>query len=331
MVERRLQDELSLLGREGADLERLAPRVVNEVPAVAMLVSMLPRSVEQNLDVLRTHRVVVAESSDPTPPGQGYAVVEGGRADHVPAHCLVAGIRPPHRAIVEADPGIADLGDDLLGLRRRAVPGDDHLDVGVGLSEDRGQRPVAQALEAVIGGDHERDERLGFGEGQLVLLAGPERVQPPALRAVFLVDVLQHRARLPELIQGRLETSGQPLQTLPGATQLPPQPLDRVGQLHHAPILVGEVVRKAGEIGIGNPIGLVPQQPPDRPRHRGRDVTSSRRAQGRARREAGTLPPRAVSAAGRAAPRSARRDPRGPAWPPRPMGRRRATYPRGDR
>jgi hypothetical protein len=106
---------------------------------------------------------------------------------------------------VEPHPRVAERGDHPLGLRRRAVAGDDYLDVGIGLVEDRGDRDVAQELVPAVGRDHERDQRFRFGVGELVLLARPQRVETASLRRVLLLDVADHLARVRQLLAQGVE------------------------------------------------------------------------------------------------------------------------------
>src|SRR5260221_13949024 len=142
VIEGGLQDVFALGRREAADLERLAVAVLDRVASVAMLEAMLAGRLQQDLRVLWAYGVVVAQCRDPASADEGERIVVRGSADHVPADALVLRIGTADGAVVEADPWIVESRDDLLRLRRRAVARADHLEVGVGLVQDRGQRSL---------------------------------------------------------------------------------------------------------------------------------------------------------------------------------------------
>src|SRR4029077_18717353 len=104
----------------------------------------------------------------------------GGR-EHALAQIRVVNTRIPER------------GDGLLYLGCGGVADEQHLQVGVALREQRGERPVDQGIEPADGGHGYRDERIGIGIGLLIKGTCPQLAQAAAVLRLLVEDRAEHR------------------------------------------------------------------------------------------------------------------------------------------
>ena len=105
------------------------------------------RPVQQPLDRVWDQRVVVVEVDEPVPARKPVGLVAGERRGGQPLP-LGLGALPALREVHEARPRIVRRGDRGRGLRAGRVADDEHLQVGVGLRERRGQRPLGEQARA---------------------------------------------------------------------------------------------------------------------------------------------------------------------------------------
>lgn len=95
---------------------------------------------------------------------------------------------------MKANPVIPDALDHRLRLMRSGVSHHHDLEVLIGLSEDRRDRPLAEKTVVVVGGNHHRYQRLGLGESQLVVGLGAHLPEAVALQRLPICDRQQHLA-----------------------------------------------------------------------------------------------------------------------------------------
>ena len=159
-----LEGEPAQLRRELPHLAGAAVGMVHELPAVDHLATTGPGGVEGALESVGAQCVVVVEVGHPESVRCGPPGVAGQDAARQPGAPIVAegdAVRRPE----PPDPWVPDRAHRVLDLSRGPVTDHDHLEVPMGLREDRRQAAPEQGAHPGPGGDHDAHERFGVVPG----------------------------------------------------------------------------------------------------------------------------------------------------------------------
>ena len=161
---------MRVLGRKTTNRNGRCPaRDLLHQQTVGNLGALRARQREELLDVARMERIVVTQGCGPSAVGQTQCIHQRRRARNHPGVIGIGWIRPPVRPGGIVQTGVTKTLNHGAHAGWVAVTDHNHLQVGIGLRQDRWKRSITQRIRASVGGNDDADQGLGTGIRQVVV------------------------------------------------------------------------------------------------------------------------------------------------------------------